>query len=260
MTDKSVYPEIKFEEISQTMETIHGYARLLGAIRGSMTPPEKDYWHISLRTAPLGLRTTPIPAGDGYTFELQLDMLSHSVSITTSKGYTWSLPIEGQTIKDFSDSVLTELGKLGIKPKIDSEKLSDPSEREYNFQQATDIFRFYSIFDMALKEFKGTLKVETSPVQLWPHHMDIAFACYAKEDLLITTGFLPGDSNIEEPYFYMLFYPELKDTNSIKLTGDAYWHTEEWQGLILKYGDLLKSESPKQTLLAHLKSTFDQAL
>ena len=68
MTEKTEYPELKYNEILQTMETIHGYAKLLGAIRGSMTPPQKDYWHISLKTGPLGFRTTPIPTGEGHTF------------------------------------------------------------------------------------------------------------------------------------------------------------------------------------------------
>ena len=193
-------------------------------------------------------------------FEILLDLVSHSVAITTSKGYTWAIPIEGQTLTKFSEDVLSELGKLGIKPGIDTAKFKDETERDYNFQHASDIFRFYSIFDMVFKEFKGTLAQETSPVQLWPHHMDIACACYARPDLLITCGFLTGDSNIEEPYFYILFHPELEDINSIGLGNKAYWHTEEWQGLILKYSDIVNEESPTGALMKHLKTTFDQVL
>ena len=260
MSDKTEYPKLDFNEIYQSAETIHGYAKLLGAVRGSMTPPQKDYWHISLKTAPLGFRTTPIPIGDGHTFEILLDLVSHSVSITTSKGYTWQMPIEGQTLRKFSEDVLTELGKLGINPGIDMEKFKDETERDYNFQHASDIFRFYSIFDMVLKEFKGTLSQETSPVQLWPHHMDIAFACYAESGLLITTGFLPGDDSIEEPYFYITAYPEIDDTSTVTLGGKAYWHTENWQGIIYKYKDLLQADSPRQEFLSHLHKTFDQII
>jgi len=260
MADKTEYPEINYNDSIQTLDTVHGYARLIGTIRGSMTPPQKDFWHISLRTGPLGFRTTPIPIGDGHTFEILLDLVSHSVAITTSKGYTWQMPIEGQTLAIFSQNILSELGKLGINPGIDTAKFKDEAERDYNFQFASDIFRYYSIFDMVLKEFKGTLTQETSPVQLWPHHMDIACACYARPDLLITSGFLTGDTTIEEPYFYILIYPELDDISTIKLIDKAYWHTEDWQGLILKYGDLLKADSPRQELLDHLKNTFDQVI
>ena len=260
MSDKIEYPNVDYKRDSETIECIHGYAGLLGAIRGSMTPKQKDYWHISLKVGPLGFRTTPIPSSDGTTFELLLDLVSHSVEIITSRGYTWTLPIEGQSLKALRDSVLNELWNLGIKPEIELEKFTDDTKREYNFQSASELFKFYSIFDMALKEFKGTLTQETSPVQLWPHHMDIAFACYAKSGLLITCGFLPGDGSIEEPYFYITAYPEIEDTSSIKLEGKAYWHTTEWQGIIYKYGDLKESVSPRKELLRHLGSTFDQIL
>ncbi len=260
MADKTEYPDINYNDGIKTIETVHGYAKLLGAIRASMTPPQKDYWHISLRTGPLGFRTTPVPIGDGHTFELLLDLVSHSAAITTSKGYTWNLPIEGQTLTAFSESVLRELGKLGISPEIDTEKFKDETERIYNFQHASDIFRYYSIFDMVLKEFKGTLAQETSPVQLWPHHMDIAFTCYTESGLLLTCGFLPGDESIEEPYFYITAYPEIDDTSSVTLGGKAYWHTVDWQGIIYKYSDLLESESPREELLRHLGSSFDQIM
>ena len=260
MTDKTDYPELIYSEISQTMEIIHGYSKLIGAIRGSMTPPQKDYWHISLSTSPLGFRTTPIPTGDGHTFEILLDLTSHAAAITTSKGYTWSLPIERQTLKSFTEQVLSELGKLGIDPAIDREKFIDETERVYDYQFASAIFRFYSIFDMVLKEFKGTLTQESSPVQLWPHHMDIAFACYAETDLLVTCGFLTGDTTIEEPYFYITVYPELEDIHSLSLCENAYCHTEEWQGIIMTYRHLLLAESPEEELQKHLKITFDQIL
>jgi len=260
MTYNTDFPELDYNETAQTRETIYGYAKLLGAIRGAMNPPQKDYWHISLKTAPTGFRTTPIPTGDGHTFEILLDLVSQSVSITTSKGYTWSMPIEGQPLAICSQNLLSELGKLGINPGIDTEKFKDETERNYNFQHASDIFRFYSVFDMVFKEFKGTLPQETSPVQLWPHHMDIACTCYADSGLLITTGFLTGDGSIEEPYFYITAYPELEDISSIRLIGNAYWHTQDWQGVILKYGDLIKADSPRQELLNHLKTTFEQIL
>ncbi len=260
MTDKTEYPELQYNEILKTRDTIHGYAKLLGAVRGSMTPPQKDHRHISLRAGPAGFRTTPIPTGDGHNFEILLDLVAHFVAIGTSQGYTWTMPIEGQTLTKFTEDVLSELGKLGIDPKIDRAKFKDATERVYNAQQASDIFRFYSIFDMVLKEFKGTLTQETSPVQLWPHHLDIAFTCYTESGSLITCGFLTGDTTIEEPYFYILTYPKLVDISGIALGGKAYWHTEDWQGVILKYGDLIKADSPKQELLNHLRTTFEQVL
>jgi len=263
MPDKIELPELNYQEILPTRDTIHGYARLIGDIRGKLTPMQKDYWNISLRTGPFGFRTTPIPSQGGYTFELLLDLIVHSLTITTSQGYTWSIPLAGQPLAQFTGDVLEELDKLGIHPAIEIEKYKDNKEAKYNIEHASNIFRFYSIFDMVLKEFNGSLAVETSPVQLWPHHMDIAFSSYTagksrENKELITFGFLTGDESIEEPYFYIKVYPELKDISGITLSGKAYWHTGDWQGVILNYSDLKTAGDPRQELLDHLKNTFDQ--
>jgi len=265
MPDKIAFPELDYKEILPTRDTIHGYAQFAGAIRSSMTPFQKDYRHISLRTAPLGFRTTPIPAAGGHTFEILLDLISHSLAITTSKGYTWSMPVEGQSLALFSHDVLAELDKLGISPGIEIEKYKDDTDREYNLEYASEIFRAFRVIDMILKEFQGSLARETSPVQLWPHHLDIAFSCYPAPESRqiieqISCGYLTGDASIEEPYFYITVYPELEDISGIELCEKAYWHAEEWQGVIYRYRDLISAASPKQELLDHLKTTFDQIL
>ncbi len=95
--------------------SIANFAKFLGAIRSSMTPKQKDYWHISLSTAPAGLRTTPIPTPDGNTFEILLNLVSDYLSITTSKGYSWSMMLSGQTLDIFSRDVIAELNKFRYK-------------------------------------------------------------------------------------------------------------------------------------------------
>jgi hypothetical protein len=93
--------------------------------------------------------------------------------------------------------------------------------------------------------------------------MDIAFSSYTagesrENNELITFGFLTGDESIKEPYFYITVYPELKDISGITLSEKACWHTEDWQGVILKYEELKSAGDPRQELLDHLKNTFDQ--
>jgi len=44
------------------------------------------------------------------------------------------------------------------------------------------------------------------------------------------------------------------------LIDDAYWHTDEWQGAVLKYNDLIKIDNPSETLKSHLQNTFDQII
>lgn len=263
MITKNSFPILEYEKILSTRNTIHSYARLLGAIRAKMTPVQKEYWHISLRAGTQGFRTTPIPSDDGNTFELSLNLIQDSAQISSSTGHNRNIPLTGQSISQFSGEVLSILHTIDIQPSIDLEKFSDNSELEYNPSVSSDVFKSYSVIDIIFKTFKGTIPFETSPVQLWSHHMDIAFTCYphTKESMQqIAFGYLTGDSGIEEPYLYITVYPELKEYSHIKLIDDAYWHTDEWQGVVLKYKDLIKADNPGQLLIEHLQNTYDQII
>lgn len=262
MSDSIKLPKLDYSEILETGKALHSYSKLVGAVRAAMTPEQKDYWHISLRVAPQGFRTTPIPTPDGRTFEILLNLVSHSAIITTSTGLDVKLPLNGQSIYNFSRDILSALDSMKINPVIDLEKYEDKSHLTYIPEVAGDIFRSYSIIDVIFKEFKGGLTQETSPVQLWPHHMDIAFTCYTAAGLIeqIGFGYLTGDEAIEEPYLYITAYPELEDYRGIELVDKAYWHTEGWQGVVLKYSDLARENNPREILLEHLQKTFDQMI
>jgi len=257
-------PLLDYDRIHQTTDAIHIYSKLIGTIRAKMTPAQKDFWHISLHTGPQGFRTTPIPNEEGSTFEISLNLISHSANISSSTGNVRSISLKGQSVSAFSNKLLSVLENMNIKPDIDIEKFQDKSELIYDQNTASDIFRSYSAVDMIFKTFKGTLKQETSPVQLWPHHMDIAFVCYPgdgnKKIEQIGFGYLTGDETIEEPYFYITAYPELENTSEIKLDNNAYWLTEAWQGVVLKYKDLIKTDNPAETLINHLQNTYDQIM
>lgn len=263
MITKSSFPIFEDDNNLSTRDTIHSYARLLGAIRAKMTPEQKDYWHISLSTGPQGFRTGPIHYEDGSVFELSMNLISNSIQISTSTGHSRNIPLNGQSIVEFSDQVLSILETMGIKPDIDLEKFSDKSKLEYNPADASRIFKSYSLIDIIFKTFKGTISFETSPVQLWPHHMDIAFTCYPhiKESIeQIAFGYLTGDETVEEPYFYITAYPELEDISKIKLLEHAHWNAEGWQGVVLKYKDLIQTDNPGELLINHLQNTFDQLI
>jgi hypothetical protein len=263
MNTKNKFPILDYEQILNTRDTIHSYARFIGAIRAKMTPQQKDYWHTSLQTGPQGFRTTPIPNVDGNTFELSLNLLSHIAHISSSTGYEESIPLNGQSISELSSEILSVLESMNISPDIEIEKFKDNSYLEYYPDIASEIFRSYSLIDSIFKTFKGTITCETSPVHLWPHHMDIAFTRYtrSKDNMeQIAFGYLTGDAEIEEPYFYITVYPELENHGQINLIDGAYWHTDEWQGAVLKYNDLIKTDKPGTILMGYLQNTLDQIL
>jgi hypothetical protein len=71
----------------------------------------------------------------------------------------------------------------------------------------------------------------------------------------ITYGFLTGDTTINEPYFYVISYPNIKNLSDNKLDNDAFWYDEDWQGAILKYQDLYSSPNFNRKLMSFLNQT-----
>ncbi len=67
------FPPLVLADWQLTRDTLHGYAEIVGAVRGALSPSQKYSSHRSLLAAASGLTTGPIPSGP-VTFELLLDL------------------------------------------------------------------------------------------------------------------------------------------------------------------------------------------
>ena len=258
---QSVFPQLPADELHPSRDTIHLYSQLLGTVRRALTPPQKHWWHISLNAAAAGLTTTPIPSND-MTFELLLDFSTHEFCLSTSEGDWWDMTLRGQSGREFAEETLTALRTLGVNVKVDRSKFNDTARRAYDTTMVEDYWQAASQIDILLKQFKGELREETSPVQLWPHHFDFSLAWFsgrlvpgtdpadaenAAEQMAF--GFSTGDAGLPEPYFYITAYPWQESLLQCGLPPGASWHNEGWKGALLLYKSLTKSEHPKEQLL-----------
>ena len=64
MKSPLIFPAMPLAEWQPTRDTLQLYSKVLGKIRRALTPPQRHWWHISLRAAPNGLTTTAIPMPD----------------------------------------------------------------------------------------------------------------------------------------------------------------------------------------------------
>lgn len=253
-------PSLALEEWRPTRDTIHNYARLLGKIRAALTPPQKHWWHITLHVTATGLSTTPIPVSD-RTFELLLDLVNHKLVAVTSDGAHWTLPLHGQSIASFCQETLAALSGMGINIDIDRNPFGDESSGTYDREAIVRIWRAVSQIDTVLKRFKGTLREETSPVQIFPHHFDLSVNWFSGQlvpgedpadeesaDAQMNFGFSTGDEGIAEPYFYITAYPQPAGLMDTKLPPPAVWLTESFSGAVLKYADLRQTSNPQDQL------------
>lgn len=253
-----------------TRDTLQLYAKALGKIRRALTAPQKHWWHISLRLTATGLTTTPILVDD-QVIELQLDCLGHAVRLLTGGQTHLTQPIgRGESIAEGVDSLLHTLAQQGVMVDIDRSLFSAAAPLAYDPHSAEAYFQALVRIDGLLKQFQHGLRQETSPVQLWPHHFDLAMlwlsgrlvagqdsdnAEYADEQM--NFGFATGDLDLPEAYFYVTAYPAPKGWGDAPLPAPARWHRLGWTGALLTYADWRQMPDPAAGLL-HFWDTTQQ--
>lgn len=263
---QSTFPPLTLADWRPTRDTIQTYAQVLGKVRGAMAPRQKHWGHVSLHTTATGLTTGPMAAGN-QVFEMVLDCTAHTLTISTSKGERLQMDLRGQSPKEFCETALAALDAIGIRPDIDQSKFASETPGTYEKQAVETFWQALTQVDAVLKQFKGELRQETGPVQLWPHHFDIALLWFSgrlvsgedaadeeSADEQMNFGFSTGDSGIPNPYFYATAYPWPEGITEAALPAGASWHTEGWKGALLMYDALLEQENPKEYLLSFLRA------
>ena len=279
MMTQFTFPPLPLARWQPSRDTVHGYVRLLAAVRRTLTPPQKHYWHTPLRTAAAGLTTAPVPA-DGLTFEMLLDFPAHQLTLSTSVGDWWDMSLRHQSFANFYVDTLGALKTLGVELTLEAMGSFDPqalagerARRPYDMIAVEDFWQALSQIDVLFKQFRSELREETSPVQLWPHHFDLAFSWFSGRhvpgadvdepevaDEQVTFGFSTGDEAIPEPYFYATLFPFSPEITKTPLPGDALWHGAGWLGALLPYATLVEADAPGEALLAFLRAVHAAAV
>ncbi len=260
-----MFPPLPLNEWQATRDTIQGYAQVIGKIRRAMTPHQRHWFHVCLRTAGLGLSTTPIRTGS-LAFELLLDFTGHQLVISTSRGDWAEVDLDGQSAQEFCDEVLAALEEMGIDVELDSDQFSD-EDGIYDPDMVEDCWQAISQIDLVLKEFLGGVRGRKGPIVLWPHHFDLAGLWFSgrlvpdidpddeeSADEQMNFGFSTGDSGIPDAYFYITAYPWPDGLEDIQVPSPARLHTEGFKGFVMMYADLITADNPRETLLNFFKT------
>lgn len=260
------FPPLEIDSWKQTRDTLQQYSDILSRIRQSLTPKEKHWFHVSLRTSAEGLTTTPIPYGD-IIFQLTLDFGRHDLIVVTSTGERKLIGLHGQSINDLCEELLMTLSGYSIDPPVDFDNCRYDTPLVYEQNKVYGFWKALSQIDALLKRFKAELREETGPVNLWPHHFDLAVLWFSgrrvpgKEqedpenaDEQMNFGFVTGDESINEPYFYVTAYPQPDGFTDIELPGAAYWFTDGFTAAVLPYSALVNVAKPDQLLMEYLRT------
>jgi len=289
MENNQSWPDLKFAEYGETLETLHQWIQIVGKIRLKTMPWQNHSWHTTLYVTPSGFSTYSIPFR-GRAFQIDLDFKIHKLFIRCSDTGTLEMELRPRTVADFYAELFEKMAFAGINVKIHAR----PNEMEpaipfkentvnkhYNPDDATMIWQamlkanevfnkfrssfigkaspvhlFWGAFDLAVTRFSG------NPAPLHPGGMpnmplSVMQEAYSQE--VSSAGFWPGSKDAPAPMFYSYVYPGTASFAEQKVLPEQAYFSQELGEFILNYEDVKNSESPDDTLFGFLQSTYEAA-
>jgi hypothetical protein len=260
-------PRLTLSDWQPTRDSLHRVARIIGTLRAKHAPVSKHWWHITLHVSARGLTTMPFPVAE-QMLELSLDLVDHAVAVDSSDGWRQQIPLRGQTSASLCDALMRGLDEHKTKVATGMlAQVTDATPLPYDPEAAVRYRRAINSIAGVFAAFQGKLRQETSPIQLFPHHFDLAMNWFSgrlvpgvdpadeeSADEQMNFGFSTGDEAIPDAYFYATAYPQPDGFTDLTLPDGAYWHTEGFTAAILPYAALVDSDRPADRLLEYLRT------
>jgi len=258
------FPALDDSSIAVTRVALHAYARVLGDWLKRCRPKRKHWWHASLRPSLNGLTTGVVHAGIAFELELNLrESLLHGRTATSGQ---LSETLHGQPASELASIIEHFLVSNGIDkqlvPKKNDSNGNTTAHPGYSVEHAHTTARALNSVSTAMEVFRASIREETSPIQLWPHHFDLSLlwlpgskiadqdpANEEYADKQMNFGFTLGDEGIPKPYFYITAYPLPEALPNIRLPAGTTWRSEGFSGAVLLYKSLTEYRDPTAYLL-----------
>jgi hypothetical protein len=273
----------KYSEWRDTAETIHLLLQMMGKVKLSHMEAQPEWNHVLLLLTPRGFTTGLIPNG-GDAFAIDLDLYESELRVATISGRVREFPIVSDTpvsryFSDFMDilrdvmcetEIYTGPQEMSVTTPFDEDHAPRVYDREaavgfflMNVFAYEEIYRFISpfrgkrilpsffwgTFDMTGVLFGG----EEAP---WPGEGIIEAAAF--DENMMEFGFWPGDSNVDEPTFYILTYPfPAKDYTEAGIRPDKAVFSTGKSEFFLTLRDALSYADPSAALQDFFKSGYE---
>ncbi len=279
---ESLWPSLPLDAWQDTYATLHMWTQIVGKVRLALSPRINHWWEVTLYVNSRGLTTSAIPYRGG-NFEIQFDFIDHTLAIQTSWGTAQTMPLRAQTVADFYAEFMAALGKLDIDVKIWSTpvEVPDPIPFEKDTKHASYApeyaHRFWQILILSqnvFQEFRARFIGKCSPVHFFWGSFDLAVTRFsghraperpgadavtreAYSHEVISAGFWPGGSGVKGAAYYAYAAPEPSGFGQQPVEPAKAFYDPQMKEFLLMYDDVRGTESPRDTLLAFLQSTYE---
>jgi hypothetical protein len=283
------WPALALGDWTETRDTLHMWLQIVGKIRLSQTPPINHSWHTTLYVTSRGLTTSPIPHG-GRTFEIDLDLIDHRLTIAANDGARGGFALEPMTVAAFYRQVMDELRRLDLPVRIVASPnevpepipfAGDDTHRQYDAAAVQTFWKMLVQADRVMKRFRARFIGKCSPVHVFWGAMDIAVTRFsgrrapehpggiphlpdrvtreAYSHEVSSCGFWPGTPPIDHPAFYAYAYAEPQGFADAPVRPAGAFYSTDFREFILPYDVVRTSENPDATVLEFFQSTYEAA-
>ena len=284
------WPTLNFNEIQDTMETLHQWLQIVGKIRLRTMPWQNHSWHTALYVSAHGYTTQSIPYL-GKTFQIDFDFEQHKLFIQCSGEETLSINLEPMTVADFHNKLFDKLNQIGIDVEIHgSPNEMDPAipfkkntvNKSYDSITANSVWRAMLSANSVFNKFRSEFVGKCSPVHLFWGAFDLAVTRFSGESAPLhqggmpntplgvmqeaysqevsSAGFWPGSRDSPMPVFYAYAYPSDVSFGEQAVLPKEAFYSPDMGEFFLKYEDVQQSGNPEETLLEFLQTTYEAAV
>lgn len=289
MENKHNWPVLRFDELKDTLETLHQWIQIVGKIRLKTMPWQNHSWHTTLYITPTGFSTQSIPF-QGRIFQIDFNFKLHKLFIRCSNAESLEMELKPRTVADFYGEIFEKLALIGLDVKIypcpneiepavpfyenTQSRVYDPIQANALWQamlksnevftqfrsqfigKASPVHLFWGAFDLAVTRFSG------NPAPLHPGGMpniplDVMQEAYSQE--VSSAGFWPGSKDFPTPIFYSYCYPSHSNFAEQQVLPEKTYFSQDMGEFILNYEDVIGADDPDKALFDFLQSTYEAA-
>jgi hypothetical protein len=263
------------------------WMQIVGKIRLRQSPWVNHCWTATFYVTPRGLTTSAIPHGVRQ-FDIEFDFIEHRLTIRSSDGQVGGIPLEPQSVAVFYQRLMSEMTRMNLQVTINKKpnEVADPIpfrndevHASYDSQYANRYWQVLLQADRVFKQFRSRYMGKCSPVHVFWGAPDLAVTrfsgrrapehpggfpnlpdritrdAYCRE--VSSAGFWAGGGPISYPAFYSYAYPEPAGFGEASVKPSAAFYSTELKEFILPYDAVRESQSPDETLLDFLQTTYE---
>lgn len=283
------WPDLRYDEWKDTLQTLHMWTQIVGKIRLRQEPLVNHWWNVALYVTERGLTTSPMSYRDGRTFAVDFDFVEHLLRIADCDSQSRTIALEPMSVATFYGKVMQALTamefsiRINTKPNEVVDAIPFEADERHASYDRTYVERFWRAVvqvDRLCKTFRSEFLGKASPVHFFWGSFDLAVSlfsgrtapphpggfpnlpdrvtreAYSHEEQ--SFGFWPGGNGLEAS-FYAYAYPEPAGFPESRVRPAAAGWNAQLREFFLPYESVRSSASPDDSVLSFFSSVYESA-